>query len=182
MEEIKKWYSNFCYQGEFNKEIIKNNILLTTCFNNEKDIYIINSELNNRVDSYLKYFWNPKKIKDINDNIKEIEVIERNDNYKILDYKINIKTSKIDVGIIKKKEEVFLEKYSNGFYIYSKNIYIPNVIMEIKEGYNVIHIYNSNGITKIDIICEIVSDIPLILKKIPALIIIKTIINLQKTL
>lgn len=179
MEEIKKWYSNFDYQNKFNTKIINDNILLSTCFNYTKDIYMIQTKLNNVTDHYLKYFWNPEKIKDINNTIKEIEVIEEKDNYKILDCKINIETSNIDVGIFRKKEKIFLEKYSNGFYIYSKNIYTPNQIIKIKEGYTVIHIYNSNGVTKIDIVFEIVSEIPLIFKNVPALIIIKTIINLQ---
>ena len=160
-------------------EIFKDNVSLSVNFDKIKDIYIIKSYLTELPNNYLQYFCNPTKIQKMNDNIKEINIVEENNNYKILDFKININTSNINVGVFRKKEQIFIEKYDNGFYVYSKNIYIPNEIIKVKESYSVTHVYNYNGETKIDVLIEMVSDIPLILKKIPALIIIKTIINLQ---
>jgi hypothetical protein len=180
MEEIKDWYRNFQYTDKFNKENIKKNMTLYTHFDNEKDTYIIDYICKGNKEKYLKYFYNPQKIKEINENIENVNVIVKNKEYQIIDLIFNIKTDNLNVGYLKKREKMFLEKNDKGFIIYSTNMDCENKgILDIKKGYNVISVCENERQIKIYIAIEMISNIPIILKKIPALIIIKTLLNLN---
>ena len=180
MEEIKDWYQNFQYTKKFNQENITKNIKLSTHFDNDKDTYIIDYVCKGNKEKYLNYFYNPQKIKEINEHIENINVISKNKEYQIIDLIFNIKTDNLSVGYMKKREKMFLEKNDKGFVIYSKNMDLDNDgILNIKKGYNVISVGEDGEQIKIYIVIEIISNIPLIFKKIPALIIIKTLLNLN---
>lgn len=180
MEEIKDWYQNFQYNEKFNQENITKNMKLYTHFDNDKDTYIIDYICKGNKEKYLNYFYNPQKIKEINENIENINIIVKNKEYQIIDLILNIKTDNLSVGYMKKREKMFLEEKDKGFVIYSKNMELNNNgILEIRKGYNVISISEDEGKIKIYIVIEMISNIPLIFKKIPALIIIKTLLNLN---
>ena len=156
MEEIKKWYKNFNYQQNFVKEIIKENMYLYTNFENDKDTYLINYICKGNKNMYLDYFYNPLKIKGLNENIQDISIFKKGKKSQILDLSFNINTENINVGILKKKEEMFLEDYEKGFIIYSKNLPLNKEgILEIKKGYNIISVQEEGDKTSINIIIEI---------------------------
>ena len=154
------------------------NMYLYTHFENDKDTYLINYICKGKKNNYLEYFYDPLKIKKINENIQEISVFKTGEKSQIIDLSFNINTDNINVGILKKKEEMFLEDHEKGFVIYSKNLPLDKKdILEIKKGYNIISVQEEGDNTRINIIIEIDSNIPFIFKKIPALIIIKSLLN-----
>ena len=180
MEEIKKWYKNFNYKQNFVKEKVKDNISLYTHFKDNKDTYLVNCTFGRNKDFYLDYFYNPIKIKEINENIQDISVFRTGEKSQIVDVSFDIKTDNINVGILKKKEEMFLEENKKGFVVYSKIVPLNQQdILEIKQGYNIISVQEEENETRINIITEIYSNIPFIFKKIPALIIIKSLLNIN---
>tara|TARA_Y100000991_G_scaffold211041_2_gene193058 strand:+ start:2124 stop:2681 length:558 start_codon:yes stop_codon:yes gene_type:complete len=180
MEEIKNWYKNFNYKQNFIKETIKENMYLYTHFENDKDIYLINYVCKGKKNNYLKYFYDPLKIKEINKNIQNIFVFKTGKKSQIIDLSFNINTENINVGILKKKEEMFLEDHGKGFVIYSKNLPLDKQdILEIKKGYNIVSVQEEEDNIRINIIIEVESNIPFIFKKIPALIIIKSLLNFE---
>lgn len=180
MEEIKKWYKSFNYEQNFVKETINKNMYLYTNFENNKDTYLINYICKGNKNMYLEYFYNPIKIKEINKSIQDISVLKRGENYQIIDLTFNINTENINVGILKKREEMFLQEDDKKFIVYSKNLPLDKKgILEINKGYNIISVQEEEDKTVINIIIEIESNIPFIFKKIPALIIIKSLLNLD---
>ena len=181
MEEIKKWYSNFEEKQQMNIEQIEKDIIFKTSFSKKKDIYIIHSILDNKYTHYLEYFYNVNNIKELNKNIKSINILEEKGNYRLLETIFDIKIPNIDIGLIYKKEKIFLEKYENEYFIFSQLVKDDkDSIFLTNKGFSCIHIYEKNKITKIDIILEMESNIPLLLKKIPGLLLINTVKNLKK--
>ena len=181
MDEIKEWYNKFNYKKNFIKETLKKNMYLSTHFENDKDTYLINYICKGKKNNYLKYFYDPEKIKEINENIQRISLVKTGERSQIIDLSFNINTENINVGILKKKEEMFLEDHEKDFIIYSKNLPLDKKSMlEIRKGYNIISVQEEGDNIRINIIIEIESNIPFIFKKIPALIIIKSLLNFEK--
>ena len=107
--------------------------------------------------------------------------MEEKGNYRLLETIFDIKIPNIDIGLIYKKEKIFLEKYGNEYFIFSQLVKDDkDSIFLTNKGLSCIHIYEKNNITKIDIILEMESNIPLLLKKIPGLLLINTVKNLKK--
>lgn len=185
MDIIKKWFDNFDFNiDDFKINYNKNDIILKTNFNEEnKDKYIISSTLKEDYEYYLKYFWDIDKIKDLNKNIiTEIMLINRGLNSQIIYSEIDLKTKNVNIGKIKRQDELFLEKYDSGFIIYGKIIpehFNNNSIYNINYSYTKINVYSVNNKTKIDIIMEINSTSPNILKMIPGTLIVKNLLNIK---
>ena len=93
-----------------------------------------------------------------------------------------MKTKNINIGTIKRQDEFFLEEYDVGFTIYCKLIpeqFNNNSIYNINYSYTKINVYSFNNNTKIDIIMEINSTSPTILKMIPGSLIVKNLLNIK---
>ena len=111
MDIIKKWFDNFDFNvDDFKLNYNKNGVILKTNFNEEnKDKYIISSTLKEDYEYYLKYFWDIDKIKDLNKNIiTEIMLINRGLNSQIIYSEIDLKTKNVNIGKIKRQDELFL--------------------------------------------------------------------------
>ena len=207
--EIKSWAKDIILKSNDNFDILHNDNELTlkkikidkpkeSIFKkinilkkkNEKHIYIINAQLPKKPSDYIDLFWDTKKMQKLNNNIiKNIDVLEHNENYQKLYLLFGFKTKNISIDGMDRTEKLFLNKKNNqNFSIYGKIFNSckedeespEDNILHLENGYSYLNLSEFNGGTKINYITEMELDLPKVFTKLPGILAVKIIKNLKE--
>ena len=125
-------------------------------------------------------------MKQVNSNIiKEIKVIEKEENYQKLYFFFGFKTKNISIDGMDRTEILYLDKKSEQNYLIYGKILSSNQdnsdddVIHLENGYTYLNISEFNGGTKINYITEMNLELPKILVKLPGILAMKVIKNLK---
>jgi len=193
LKQVKEWSNNFLS----NKINSDNDILFDKHEfklkkykdeNENKHIYFITGKLKKDPSKYIKYFWNLDEIKEVNKNILDsINLINEKDKFKEIYTKFKLRGTNFSENICDKKDNLFLEKDSNNYTIYSsidKSISDNNILgdnfIHIQDGYSIIKLtQNENNGTDVTYLIEFNAELESFKELIPGIILLKTFTNLN---